>query len=456
MRNINLADLTISKFYGVVESVLNHDHGEFWLMGGRASLKSSVISLLIVCLIVAFPWANAVVVRRFGNTLRDSVYAQIIWAIDILGLSSFFHARVSPMEIVYVPTGQKIVFRGMDDPLKMKGVKFVKGYCAIQWFEELDQGSSPRMRGTLRPAQRLRGVLGIIPAYAGNTKRLRQRMRSLRDHPRVCGEHLAKRNSPRRTSGSSPRMRGTPVCDGKGGLRLGIIPAYAGNTAPWAPAWPSTRDHPRVCGEHSISSSTSSGHPGSSPRMRGTPFMISWYSFVPGIIPAYAGNTVQAGAERRFRRDHPRVCGEHRLAELRIEHDRGSSPRMRGTLDVGSEYTIMNGIIPAYAGNTTSRQSISAARRDHPRVCGEHSETFRNIVDAAGSSPRMRGTLQQLSDQVSSTGIIPAYAGNTKMAKTEGGVSRDHPRVCGEHLSVSLMPMQRQGSSPRMRGTLEH
>lgn len=139
MRDIDLADLTISKFYGVVESALNHDHGEFWLMGGRASLKSSVISLLIVCLIVAFSWANAVVVRRFGNTLRDSVYAQIIWAIDILGLSSFFHARVSPMEIVYVPTGQKIVFRGMDDPLKMKGVKFVKGYCAIQWFEELDQ-----------------------------------------------------------------------------------------------------------------------------------------------------------------------------------------------------------------------------------------------------------------------------------------------------------------------------
>ena len=250
MRNINLADLTISKFYGVVESVLNHDHGEFWLMGGRASLKSSVISLLIVCLIVAFPWANAVVVRRFGNTLRDSVYAQIIWAIDILGLSSFFHARVSPMEIVYVPTGQKIVFRGMDDPLKMKGVKFVKGYCAIQWFEELDQGSSPRMRGTLRPAQRLRGVLGIIPAYAGNTKRLRQRMRSLRDHPRVCGEHLAKRNSPRRTSGSSPRMRGTLLLGRPHGRVHGIIPAYAGNTPFHRQQAQGIRDHPRVCGEH--------------------------------------------------------------------------------------------------------------------------------------------------------------------------------------------------------------
>ena len=189
MRNINLADLTISKFYGVVESVLNHDRGEFWLMGGRASLKSSVINLLIVCLIVAFPWANAIVVRRFGNTLRDSVYAQIIWAIDILGLSSFFHARVSPMEIVYVPTGQKIVFRGMDDPLKMKGVKFVKGYCAIQWFEELDQGSSPRMRGT-----------------------------------RTLNGQAVVRN------GIIPRMRGTPELSSSHWHVRGIIPAYAGNT----------------------------------------------------------------------------------------------------------------------------------------------------------------------------------------------------------------------------------
>nr|DAH15425.1 MAG TPA: large terminase [Caudoviricetes sp.] len=214
MRIIDLADLTISKFYGVVESALNHDHGEFWLMGGRASLKSSVISLLIVCLIVAFPWANAVVVRRFGNTLRDSVYAQIIWAIDILGLSSFFRARVSPMEIVYVPTGQKIVFRGMDDPLKMKGVKFVKGYCAIQWFEELDRGSSPRMRGT-----------------------------------RTLNGQAVVRN------GIIPRMRGTLNSTSGPSVSTGIIPAYAGNTGAFQFALARTWDHPRVCGEHPNSKS---------------------------------------------------------------------------------------------------------------------------------------------------------------------------------------------------------
>ena len=169
MRNINLADLTISKFYGVVESALNHDHGEFWLSGGRGSTKSTVISLLIVRLIVAFPWANAVVVRRVGNTLRDSVYAQIVWAIETLGL----HAS------------------------------------SAQRFRLWRSGSSPRMRGTRLLLQLVCLHCGIIPAYAGNTSRLSQGKAAWRDHPRVCGEHsgISSIHSP--ALGSSPRMRGT-------------------------------------------------------------------------------------------------------------------------------------------------------------------------------------------------------------------------------------------------------
>ena len=119
--------------------VMAHGHTHYWLHGGRGSTKSSFISLCLVLLVVANPWANAVVVRRFGNTLRDSVYQQVLWAIEELGLSRWFRAKVSPMEIVYVPTGQRIVFRGADDPLKLKGVKFTRGYCAVTWFEELDQ-----------------------------------------------------------------------------------------------------------------------------------------------------------------------------------------------------------------------------------------------------------------------------------------------------------------------------
>lgn len=136
---VNVATLIIRAFHCLYQEVMAGDGGEWWMKGGRGSTKSSFISLCIVLLMVAFPFANGVVVRRFGNTLRDSVYAQLCWAIGALGLDSWFKTRTSPMEIIYLPTEQKLVFRGMDDPLKMKGVKFTKGYCAIIWFEEIDQ-----------------------------------------------------------------------------------------------------------------------------------------------------------------------------------------------------------------------------------------------------------------------------------------------------------------------------
>lgn len=137
--SVDASSLCIPKFHEVLGDVMAHGHTHYWLHGGRGSTKSSFISLALVLLIVAFPEANAVVVRRFGNTLRDSVYQQVLWAVDALGLGAWFKAKVSPMEVVYMPTGQRIVFRGADDPLKLKGVKFTRGYCAVTWFEELDQ-----------------------------------------------------------------------------------------------------------------------------------------------------------------------------------------------------------------------------------------------------------------------------------------------------------------------------
>lgn len=127
MASINASGLIIPAFHDVLGDIFARGHVHYWLHGGRGSTKSSFISLAIVLLVVNFPFANAVVVRRFGNTLRDSVYQQLLWAISELGLDSYFRARLSPMEITYLPTGQKIIFRGADDPLKLKGVKFPRG-----------------------------------------------------------------------------------------------------------------------------------------------------------------------------------------------------------------------------------------------------------------------------------------------------------------------------------------
>lgn len=142
IKGINVAKVILSSFYVLFGAVMNHDASDYWLKGGRGSTKSSFVSVVIVLLVITFPFANAVIVRRFGNTLRESVYAQMLWAIEELGVSDYFIARLSPMEIIYKPTGQKIAFRGLDDPKKAKSVKFVKGYCAIQWFEEVDQLAS--------------------------------------------------------------------------------------------------------------------------------------------------------------------------------------------------------------------------------------------------------------------------------------------------------------------------
>ena len=134
-----VSDYVIPRFHDVLGDVMAHGHSHDWLYGGRGSTKSSFVSICLVLLVLANPDANVCVVRRFGNTLRDSVYQQILWAIGTLGLEEVFRARVSPMEVTYLPTGQRIVFRGADDPLKLKGVKFTRGYCAAVWFEELDQ-----------------------------------------------------------------------------------------------------------------------------------------------------------------------------------------------------------------------------------------------------------------------------------------------------------------------------
>ena len=168
--------------------------------------------------------------------------------------------------------------------------------------------------------------------------------------------------------------------------------------------------------------------------MRGTLSPTKYGHYYVGIIPAYAGNTRLHACGGQSARDHPRVCGEHLVIYGRPTLVPGSSPRMRGTRCGMSEQKTPVGIIPAYAGNTSAANFSTPRLRDHPRVCGEH--FFRLAADKGlqGSSPRMRGTQHARVDVGGSRGIIPAYAGNTSsLSSTMSGVG-DHPRVCGEHL----------------------
>lgn len=130
-------------FYSVHRQIRSAEIDEAVARGGRGSTKSSWASVEMVLLLLKHPDCHGVCFRAVGNTLRDSVYAQICWAITALGLATKFKCTVSPMECTYRPTGQKILFRGLDDPFKVKSIKVPFGYIGMIWFEELDQFKGP-------------------------------------------------------------------------------------------------------------------------------------------------------------------------------------------------------------------------------------------------------------------------------------------------------------------------
>ena len=140
---IQLTDIIAPAFYPVHWDILDGNHTYYDLYGGRGSTKSSFISVEIVLGMMMDAergeHTNAVVFRKVGNTLRESVYEQIAWAIDELGASDLWTSSLSPMQFVYKPTGQKIIFRGLDKAKKTKSIKTSRGYFKYLWFEELDE-----------------------------------------------------------------------------------------------------------------------------------------------------------------------------------------------------------------------------------------------------------------------------------------------------------------------------
>lgn len=123
-------------------AIMSHKKERYTFTGGRASCKSSFISLVIVILIVMFPNYNALILRKTAKTLRRSVFEQIVWAINKLGLTARFKipkSQTAALPITYIRKNgqtQYIIFAGSDDPEKLKSIKVSSGYFAILWVEE--------------------------------------------------------------------------------------------------------------------------------------------------------------------------------------------------------------------------------------------------------------------------------------------------------------------------------
>lgn len=142
MTEIRLSGLIAPSFRQLHNELKAEKFDEIWLKGGRGSTKSTFISVQILLGLLKDPEANAVVTRRYQNELRDTVYGQFEWTIAKMGLGSYFKFQVAPMQIIYIPTGQKIVFKAADNPLKMKSINLGRGYIKYAWFEEVDQFAS--------------------------------------------------------------------------------------------------------------------------------------------------------------------------------------------------------------------------------------------------------------------------------------------------------------------------
>ena len=140
---VNVYDIIAPTFWDVLDDTVRNGHREYWLKGGRNSTKSSFIAIDIIFNMMLDGQngdiTHCMALRKVENTVSSSVFNTMLWATEMMGVQDYWMAFRNPMKLVYKPTGQMVLFKGCDDPRKIKSTKFVKGYCKYIWFEELDE-----------------------------------------------------------------------------------------------------------------------------------------------------------------------------------------------------------------------------------------------------------------------------------------------------------------------------
>ena len=217
---------------------------------------------------------------------------------------------------------------------------------------------------------------------------------------------------------SSPLTRGAQLTCDFGLVVNRLIPAYAGSTTSYPTRNPRGAAHPRLRGEHERCLPFKGVHGGSSPLTPGA-LMVRWVGRCSSrLIPAYAGSTPCVLSPPPYSRAHPRLRGEHNARMAAKGLDKGSSPLTRGAQGIEPRTHWLGGLIPAYAGSTPYLRICETLQWAHPRLRGEHSVGDASSHIGRGSSPLTRGAPGFASNVPSATGLIPAYAGSTRV----GGV----------------------------------
>ncbi len=290
----------------------------------------------------------------------------------------------------------------------------LRGDHFLDVFGQLpSRGSSPPARGPLCNAPRRVPCLRLIPACAGTTLLCSGRELAETAHPRLRGDHEATARRLVDAQGSSPPARG-PLCPPPTpSHRIGLIPACAGTTRISQLGCSAWRAHPRLRGDHSATARRLVDAQGSSPPARGPLCMMHSCKATKRLIPACAGTTRISQLGCSAWRAHPRLRGDHSISSLDVSLAVGSSPPARGPLDAYVAGGDQPGLVPACAGTTSLPSGSDVSWGAHPRLRGDHCMGAARVGGFVGSSPPARGPHAGRGPADRGPGLIPACAGTT-------------------------------------------
>lgn len=254
LQNIRLSELIPPEYY------------EFWntkqfyvvCKGSKGSCKSTTAALWHIYMMMRNPQANTLVIRNVYGTISDSCYKDLLWAIDRLGVSQLWKATVNPLKLVFIPTKQEILFKGMDDALKIAGIKSTKGKLCWIWWEEFSEVTSEAdfdrvmmsIRGILPPGLWKRCTITFNP-WSEHHFAKKRFFDTPRDNTLAmtttfrCNRWLGPEDIARyyEMYDTSPRMAAI-VCDGEWGVAEGLV--YENWTVDRFDIDKVIRDHPKI------------------------------------------------------------------------------------------------------------------------------------------------------------------------------------------------------------------
>ena len=315
-------------------------------------------------------------------------------------------------------------------------------------------GLSPRRRGNQIRNLVAPGLIGPIPAQAGEPMRSTRPPTPTRAYPRAGGGTGIEKGIEAFNAGLSPRRRGNQLAAQQLPVRHGPIPAQAGEPPRAAPSAPCSRAYPRAGGGTCDTWDEAPHDTGLSPRRRGNPHGGLRPDRPLGPIPAQAGEPSAAPSSRRSPRAYPRAGGGTPPSPGLPCHTPGLSPRRRGNPGLAMRRKTRTGPIPAQAGEPCGHCSFLGQSRAYPRAGGGTVPQGREHLAPAGLSPRRRGNRQCHGVRVQPAGPIPAQAGEPDTDCPRQRIRRAYPRAGGGTRGPGFAQQPALGLSPRRRGNL--